>query len=90
MDTQEFDLIGEGISSLLVLWSTNDVNDGDGISYKNRNMHLKEIYCQRNKMKSGLELDRCISVNFHCNLLKNLNGNLLNHINLLALLSLTQ
>ena len=82
MDTQEFDLIGEGITSLLVLWNiTIDNENGDNsISSSNRNIHLKEIYCQKNKMKSGIELDRCISVNFHCNLLKNLNGNFLYNI----------
>ena len=74
MDIKEFDIIGDGISSLLVLWNTINDNDNDNLINSNRNINLKEIYCQRNKMKSGTELDKCLSVNFHCNLLKNLNG----------------
>ena len=74
MDTKEFDIIGDGISSLFVLWNTINNEDNDNHINPNRNINLKEIYCQRNKMKSGTELDKCLSVNFHCNLLKNLNG----------------
>lgn len=73
----EFDIIGEGISSLTALWNVanNDTDDTlMNLSSNNRNKHLKDIYCERNKIKSGSELDKCTSVNFHCNLLKNLNG----------------
>lgn len=73
----EFDIIGEGISSLTALWNVvnNDTDDTlMNLSSNNRNKHLKDVYCERNKIKSGGELDKCTSVNFHCNLLRNLNG----------------
>ena len=73
--TIEFELIGEGLSSLTLLWNISDLNNDDE-SISNRNAHLKERYCIRNKIKSLSELDKCISANFHCNLLKNLNGNI--------------
>ena len=82
--TIEFEIIGEGLSSLKLLWNNNnDINNNDInnnnnneiSSINNRNNQLKEIYCVRNKMNTGSELDKCTSVNFHCNLLKNLIGN---------------
>ena len=80
--TIEFEIIGEGLSSLKLLWNdinNNDINNNNNnneiSSINNRNNQLKKIYCVRNKMNTGSELDKCTSVNFHCNLLKNLIGN---------------